>query len=154
MTSRPMTRLARITDFDFDRLPQDEGLDCTKAIGRDHRHAGERQFQRHCAGLGERAMRDAKGGALLRFADHDARVTGQFFSPSVPRSQDAAWSEAPARSSPLAPAAAQRPPKTDEPDLAAAAARQHQQHRRLASRCAARPGRPQRSSRSISGWPT
>ena len=58
----------------LDRPPQDPGLHRAGPVGRHHRHACQRQLQRHGAGFGQRRVRDPERRALLLLADHDARL--------------------------------------------------------------------------------
>ena len=106
-TFSPITRLARITEFTRIARRRIEGLDRADAVGRDHRHARQRQFERHGAGLGERRMRDPERRALLL-----PRRPRRGAAPASPSRasrdrllQDAAWSAAPARTRRPRPAA-------------------------------------------------
>ena len=68
---------------DLDRAAQDEGLDRADAIGRHHRHARQRELQRHRAGFRQRRARDAECGALLLLRrSRCAAATGQLATPS------------------------------------------------------------------------
>ena len=49
-------------------------LEARDLVGADHRHAGERQLQRHRPRGGERGAGGAKGRELGGLADHDARL--------------------------------------------------------------------------------
>ena len=55
----------------LDGPPQDPGLHRAGPVGRHHRHACQRQFERHGAGFGQRRMRDPERRPLLLLADHD-----------------------------------------------------------------------------------
>ena len=104
-------------------------------VGRDHRHAGERELERHGAGFGQCRAGDAERRALLRRFDHDPRhASASPRSPPSPARQAAAASAA--RSRPARPG--RRPAQMVSPnvadqalDFAAPAARQDQQDRRL-----------------------
>ncbi len=67
-------RLVRMIEVPLSRDRRQPGLDGVHLIGGDGRHAGERQFQRHRSGRGERRPRLAEGGLLFRLVGDDARL--------------------------------------------------------------------------------
>ena len=71
-----------------DGAPQNPGLDRAGPIGRDHRHPGERQLQRHRAGFGERRARDPKCRPLVLL--RRSRSAARPASSSRPRGPPAA----------------------------------------------------------------
>ena len=83
--------------------PADQRFERRDLVGRDHRNAGEREFERHGAGLRQRRARDAEGRALLlRSRPRSAARSATSPLPAAPAPQDAASSAA--RSRPARPA--------------------------------------------------
>ena len=148
-TLSPTTRLARITEGTWIIAPHDQGLDRAGAIGRHHRHARQRQFQRHGAGLRQRRMRDPERGALLRLADHDPglhRPVRHALAHRFHQMRHGRQDQFERDALVAQPAERRAEHRHVMPDLAAAAARQHQQHRRRRRRGASARRRPGRSA--------
>ena len=75
-TFSPSTRLARITeDSRFcDAAPDHQVFERRDLVGGHHRDAGERELERHRAGLRQRRPCDAERGMLVGRFDHDPRA--------------------------------------------------------------------------------
>ena len=63
-----------MTEFALMSASQHPGFGRTGPIGRDHRHAGERQLERHRARFGERRTGDPERRPLFLLADHHPRL--------------------------------------------------------------------------------
>ena len=131
----PITRLARMTAAAALIMRRARmASSTTDAIGRDSRHAGEREFERHRAGRRQRRARDPERRPFLAGSTTMRGCTAQPAVPARPGRRDAGPSaaRAPRRQRACATISIVAPKIREQaPHLAAAAAGQHQKDRRI-----------------------